>query len=100
MGIIPGNMRDGSFIVRGLSNPSSLYSCSHGAGRTMSRKEAKKEISCDKFKADMLGIVCNREQHIIDEAPDAYKSISKVMQAQEDLVEVVEYIKPIINIKA
>ena len=100
MGIIPANMRDGSFVVRGLGNMHSLYSCSHGAGRVMSRKKAKESISVEKFKSDMSGIISNREEHILDEAPDAYKSISLVMQAQEESVEVVEYIKPIINVKA
>jgi tRNA-splicing ligase RtcB len=106
LGVIPANMRDGSFIVRGLGNVHGLYSCSHGAGRVMSRNEAKgkvvgKEGVClEKFKADMSGVVSNREERILDESPDAYKSISKVMRAQHSLVEVVEYIKPIINIKA
>lgn len=100
LGVIPGNMRDGSFIVRGKGKADSLFSCSHGAGRVMSRNQAKKEVSLEKFKSDMEGVVSVREEHILDEAPDAYKSISKVMQAQSELVEVVEYIKPIINIKA
>lgn len=100
-GIIPGNMRDGSFVVRGLGNSDSLYSCSHGAGRTMSRKQAKKEIHIEKFVADMEGIYAEPRLATLDESPDAYKSISEVMKIQEEagLVEVVSWIKPLINVK-
>jgi tRNA-splicing ligase RtcB len=98
-GIIPGNMRDGSFVVRGLGNSDSLFSCSHGAGRTMSRKKAKKEIHIEKFVADMEGIYCEPRLATLDESPDAYKSVSEVMKAQEDLIEIVTWIKPLINVK-
>ena len=100
LGIVPGNMRDGSFIVAGLGNVESLYSCSHGAGRVMSRSEAKRTVKLEDFKTAMDGIIAGREESLLDEAPSAYKSISAVMQAQKELVEVVEYIKPIINVKA
>jgi tRNA-splicing ligase RtcB len=100
-GIVPGNMRDGSFVVRGLGNSDSLFSCSHGAGRAMSRKQAKKEIHIEKFVADMEGVYAEPRLATLDESPDAYKSISKVMriQEEEDLIEVVDWIKPLINVK-
>lgn len=99
MGVIPGNMRDGSFIVRGKGNPESLFSSSHGAGRVMSRKQARKEIDVDDFVKSMDGISARVGKDKIDEAPAAYKDIFEVMKLQEDLVEVVHHIKPIINIK-
>lgn len=100
-GIVPGNMRDGSFVIRGLGNSESLYSCSHGAGRTMSRKQAKREIHIEKFVADMEGIYAEPRLATLDESPDAYKSISEVMRIQEEakLIEVASWIKPLINVK-
>lgn len=99
MGVIPGNMRDGSFIVRGKGNPQALFSSSHGAGRVLSRTAAKDTVSLDDFKATMVGIqakVCDATR---DESPFAYKDIFQVMKDQQDLVEVVAHVKPIINIK-
>ncbi|MCR4941805.1 MAG: RtcB family protein [Campylobacter sp.] len=98
-GVIPGNMRDGSFIVRGLGNANSLQSSSHGAGRVMSRNVAKKSISLDELNADMVGIITNHTEQMCDEAPRAYKNIFEVMKAQSELVEIIEHIKPILNIK-
>jgi len=100
-GIVPGNMRDGSFVVRGLGNSDSLFSCSHGAGRSMSRTEAKKSLHIEKFVADMEGICSEPRLSTLDESPDAYKSISEVMKIQEEagLIEVVSWIKPLINVK-
>lgn len=99
MGVIPGNMRDGSFIVRGCGNTESLCSSSHGAGRIVSRFKAKKVLSMEDFTQDMQGIVTNHSEQTIDEAPRAYKDIFAVMQLQEDMVEVLEHIRPILNIK-
>jgi tRNA-splicing ligase RtcB len=99
MGVIPGNMRDGSFIVRGKGCSEALYSSSHGAGRVMGRKQAKAELSLDKFKESMLGITGKIDESTLDEACFAYKNIFEVMRLQEDLVEVVDYVKPLINIK-
>lgn len=99
MGVIPGNMRDGSFIIKGKGNPESLYSSSHGAGRVMSRKQAKLTLSTDKFVAEMKGVTAKIDEETLDESPMAYKNIFDVMDAQKDLVEIVAHIKPIINIK-
>lgn len=99
MGVIPGNMRDGSFIVRGKGNPDGLYSSSHGAGRVLSRKKAKAELSLDTFKDQMAGIQARVADATLDESPSAYKSIFDVMDMQRDLVEVVAHVRPIINIK-
>lgn len=99
LGVIPGNMRDGSFIVEGLGNPDSLCSSSHGAGRVLSRRQAKDTLSLDDFESHMDGIVANVDSKRLDESPDAYKSIFEVMDAQKDLVKVLHHIKPLINIK-
>ena len=98
-GVIPGNMRDGSFIVRGLGNKDALCSSSHGAGRAMSRAEARKNISFAELSKEMSGILSNHSEANIDEAPRAYKDIFEVMKAQSDLVEIKEHLKPILNIK-
>lgn len=100
MGVIPGNMRDGCFIVRGLGNPDSLYSSSHGAGRVLSRRKAKEQITLEQFEESMKGVwAATVGQGTIDESPFAYKDIFKVMELQEDLVEIVHYVKPTINVK-
>lgn len=101
MGVIPGNMRDGSFIVRGKGNPDSLYSSSHGAGRVMSRKKAKESLNMDDFAATMQerGIQAKVVEGTLDESPMAYKNIFEVMAMQTELVEVRHHIKPIINVK-
>ncbi len=99
MGVIPGNMKDGSFIVQGLGNPDSLYSSSHGAGRIYSRRQAKKELNINDFKNEMKGITAKVEQSTLDESKGAYKDIFKVMDDQKYLVKIVHYIKPIINVK-
>lgn len=98
-GVIPGNMRDGSFIVRGKGNPDSLCSSSHGAGRIMSRSKASVAFSTDQVKAEMGDIAINFSNSMIDEAPGAYKNIFEVMQLQADLVDVVHHIRPIICVK-
>ncbi|MCH8945476.1 MAG: RtcB family protein [Nanoarchaeota archaeon] len=98
-GIIPGNMRDGSFLVEGKGNKKFLNSSSHGAGRSMSRKNAKKKYTMSQFKESMKGIVGNISKKTLDELPMAYKDIFRVMESQKDSVKVVKYIKPIINWK-
>lgn len=99
MGVIPGNMRDGSFIVRGLGNPDGLWSSSHGAGRVLGRKAAKEKLDVGKFKDTMSGVVAKVGNDTLDESPFAYKDIFEVMELQEGLVETVEHIRPIINVK-
>lgn len=99
LGVIPGNMRDGSFVVRGMGNPDSLCSSSHGAGRVLGRKEAKRQLSVEDFAETMKGITARVSESTLDESPFAYKNIFEVMELQKDLVEVVEHILPIVNIK-
>jgi len=99
LGVIPGNMRDGSFIVRGLGNHDSLCSSSHGAGRVMGRGKAKKVLDEEMFKTTMEGIVANVDQSTLDESPMAYKDIFDVMDAQSELVDIIAHIKPILNVK-
>lgn len=99
MGVIPGNMRDGSFIVRGKGNEESLYSSSHGAGRVLGRKEAQRVLNMDDFEKSMVGITAKVCAETLDESAFAYKDIFDVMRLQYDLVEVVAHVKPIINIK-
>jgi len=98
-GVIPGNMRDGSFVVIGKGNADSLASSSHGAGRVMSRKKAKQNISLEDFEASMLGITGTVDENTLDESPFAYKDIFEVMSLQEELVDVEEHIKVLINVK-
>jgi tRNA-splicing ligase RtcB len=100
LGVIPGNMRDGSFIVRGKGNPKSLWSSSHGAGRVMGRNEAKRRVTMEEFEGSMVGVTAKVDLSTLDESPMAYKSIFDVMEQQSELVDVVHHIKPIINIKA
>jgi len=99
MGVIPGNMKDGSFIVKGKGNPDSLNSSSHGAGRVLSRRQAKKTLSIDEFNKTMEGVVTNHTDATLDESPKAYKNIFEVMRLQEDLVEVIDRVIPTLNIK-
>ncbi len=99
MGVIPGNMRDGSFVVRGKGNSDALCSSSHGAGRVMSRNRAKECIDLAAFQKSMCGIKGTVTEETIDESPFAYKDIFEVMELQKDLVEVVEHIKVLINVK-
>ena len=98
-GVIPGNMRDGSFIVAGKGNKEALWSSSHGAGRIMGRKAAKRTIKLKQFADTMFGIVAKVDRHTLDEAPFAYKDIEQVMALQKDLVTVLHRVRPIINIK-
>lgn len=100
MGVIPGHMRAGSFIVCGSGNPDSLWSSSHGAGRRLGRQQALRELDIDQFRDQMAGITALVDRGTLDEAPDAYKDIFTVMEMQADLVEVLHHVKPVINIKA
>lgn len=99
MGIIPGSMGAKSFIVRGLGNPESFCSCSHGAGRMMSRTEAKKKFSLDDHIKATEGVSCRKDEDVIDETPAAYKNIDDVMKAQDDLVEIVYTLKQVACVK-
>lgn len=100
-GIIPANMRDGVYITRGLGNTKYLSSASHGCGRRMGRNQAKKQLDLEKFRNQMKDVVAIADKSTLDEAPDAYKSIEEVLAAQEGVViDVVDFVRPIINIKA
>jgi tRNA-splicing ligase RtcB len=99
MGIIPGSMGDRSFIVRGKGNAESFCSCSHGAGRKMSRGEAKRRFTLSDMEAQTAGIECRKDADVIDEIPGAYKSIDEVMENQADLVDIVAELRQIICVK-
>ena len=99
LGIIPGSMGTRSFIVRGKGNPESFHSCSHGAGRRMSRTQARKSFTLADLEAQTEGVELNRRKSILDEIPGAYKDIDEVMQNQSDLVEPVHTLKQIICVK-
>ena len=99
-GAIPGNMRDGTYLVRGRGNVDSLFSASHGAGRVGSRKDAKAATTLQAFEESMEGIKARVSLATLDENPLAYKDIDTVMQNQSDCVDVIDKIQPLINIKA
>jgi tRNA-splicing ligase RtcB len=99
LGIIPGSMGARSFIVRGKGNPESFNSCSHGAGRSMSRTEAKRKFSVADHAAATAGIECRKDEEVIDETPMAYKPIMDVMAAQSDLVEILHTLRQIVCVK-
>ena len=99
LGVIPANMKDGSFIVKGLGNKDSMCSSSHGAGRVLSRKKAKEQLDLKEYQDDMIGIVTNHSDDTLDESPKAYKNIFEVMELQKDLVETIDRSIPILNIK-
>ena len=100
-GIIPGSMATGSFIVRGLGNPMSYCSASHGAGRRMSRRKAKSELTVDSLRERMADKAWNQDKPaaLLDEHPDAYKPIENVMRDQADLVQVEYHLRQILNYK-
>ena len=98
-GIIPGSMGAKSFIVRGKGNEESFCSCSHGAGRVMSRTEAKKTFTVADQIAQTEGVECRKDEAVIDEIPAAYKDIDAVMHAQRDLVEVVHTLRQVVCVK-
>lgn len=99
LGIIPGSMGARSFIVRGKGNPESFCSCSHGAGRTMSRTEAKRRFSLEDQIEATVGVECRKDLDVIDEIPMAYKDIDAVMAAQSELVEIVHTLKQVVCVK-
>lgn len=99
LGIIPGSMGTGSFIVRGLGNDASFQSASHGAGRAMSRTQARKTFTADDLAAQTAGVECRKDAGVVDEIPSAYKDIDTVMAAQTDLVEIVAHLKQVICVK-
>ena len=99
LGIIPGSMGARSFIVRGLGNADSFESCSHGAGRVMSRGEAKRRFTVADHRAATAGVECRKDDGVIDETPAAYKDIDAVMAAQRDLVEVVHTLRQVVCVK-
>ncbi|MCA9321830.1 MAG: RtcB family protein [Planctomycetes bacterium] len=99
MGIIPGSMGAKSYIVRGKGNPESFHSCSHGAGRTMSRTQAKAIFSEQDHVEATRGVECRKDRGVIDETPAAYKPIEAVMAAQNDLVDIVHTLKQVVCVK-
>jgi tRNA-splicing ligase RtcB len=98
-GIIPGSMGAKSYIVKGKGNPESYCSCSHGAGRLMSRAKAKNTYTLDDLVQQTQGIECRKDEGVIDEIPAAYKPIEQVMHYQSDLVEVVATLRQVVCIK-
>lgn len=99
MGIIPGSMGARSYIVRGLGNRESFDSCSHGAGRAMSRSEAKRRFTTVDHEKATTGIECRKDEDVIDETPAAYKNIDDVMSAQSDLVEIAHTLRQVVCVK-
>ena len=99
LGIIPGSMGAKSFIVRGLGNEEAFCSCSHGAGRTMSRTQAKKQFTVEDQKRATAHVECRKDKDVIDEIPMAYKDIDAVMHAQRELVEVVHTLRQVVCVK-
>lgn len=99
MGIIPGSMGAGSFITRGKGNLDSWNSSSHGAGRRLSRTRAHSDITQHDFESSMTGVICDTHPSVKDEAPQAYKDLTQVMQQQESLTDIVHRLLPLINVK-
>jgi tRNA-splicing ligase RtcB len=99
LGIIPGSMGARSYIVRGKGNPESFCSCAHGAGRMMSRGEARRRFTLQDLAAQTQGVECRKDEGVIDEIPGAYKDIDSVMANQTDLVEVVHTLKQVLTVK-
>ncbi len=99
LGIIPGSMGAKSYIVRGKGEPQSFCSCSHGAGRRMSRGKARKAFDPQDLVAQTAGVECRKDAGVLDEIPGAYKPIDEVMANQSDLVEVVHTLKQVVCVK-
>jgi tRNA-splicing ligase RtcB len=99
MGIIPGSMGAKSFIVRGKGNPDSMCSCAHGAGRLMSRTEAKKRFTQADVERQTAGVECRKDAGVVDEIPGAYKPIDEVMANQSDLVDIVHTLRQVVCVK-
>jgi tRNA-splicing ligase RtcB len=88
-----------SYIVRGRGNPESFHSCAHGAGRRMSRNQAKKDFSVPDLIRQTQGVLCRKDHGVLDEIPGAYKSIDEVMANQSDLVDIVHTLKQVLCVK-
>ena len=99
LGVIPGSMGTRSYVVRGLGNAESLHSASHGAGRKMSRGEAKRQFSVKDLAEQTAGVECRKDGGVLDEIPGAYKPIEQVMEYQKDLVEIVAELKQVLCVK-
>ena len=99
LGIIPGSMGTGSFIVRGLGNEDAMCSASHGAGRRMSRNQAKRTFTEAELAEQTAGVECRKDRGVLDEIPAAYKDIADVIARQTDLVEVVHHLKQVVCVK-
>jgi tRNA-splicing ligase RtcB (3'-phosphate/5'-hydroxy nucleic acid ligase) len=99
LGIIPGSMGTGSFIVRGLGNPESFESAPHGAGRRMSRGEARRRFTREDLEKQTEGVECRKDTGVLDEIPGAYKPIGEVIENSSDLVEVVARLKQVVCVK-
>ena len=99
LGVIPGSMGTGSYIVRGLGNPVSYESASHGAGRRMSRSQARRQFTTDDLAAQTEGIECRKDSGVVDEIPAAYKDIDQVIRAQSDLIEVIARLQTLLCVK-
>jgi len=99
LGLIPGSMGVGSYVVRGLGNPAAFDSASHGAGRRMSRTKARKTFTAADLAAQTAGIECRKDDGVVDEIPGAYKDLDDVMSRQTDLVEVVAKLTPLVCVK-
>ncbi len=99
LGLIPGSMGTGSYVVRGLGSAQSFYSASHGAGRRMSRSKARKMFTADDLVAQTVGVESRKDAGVVDEIPAAYKDIESVIAAQTDLVEVVAHLRQVVCVK-
>ncbi len=99
LGIIPGSMATGTYIVRGLGNPASFNSASHGAGRRMSRNKARKTFTEADLVEQTRGVECRKDRGVVDEIPAAYKDLETVIEAQTDLVEVVARLRQVVCVK-
>jgi tRNA-splicing ligase RtcB (3'-phosphate/5'-hydroxy nucleic acid ligase) len=99
LGIIPGSMGTGSYIVRGLGNADAYCSASHGAGRRMSRAAARKAYTAADLEEQTRGVECRKDTGVVDEIPAAYKDLDEVIRAQSDLVEVVAHLRQVVCVK-
>lgn len=99
LGVIPGSMGTGSYVVRGLGNPDSYNSASHGAGRRMSRNAARRKYTTEDLRWQTRGIECRKDAGVVDEIPAAYKDIDEVIKAQDNLVDVVARLQTLLCVK-
>jgi tRNA-splicing ligase RtcB len=99
LGLIPGSMGVGSYVVRGLGNTEAYCSASHGAGRKMSRNKARKAFTAEDLAVQTAGVECRKDVGIVDEIPGAYKNLDEVMARQSDLVEIVTRLRPVVCVK-